>query len=373
MKWSLFVGKIGGTKLYIHWTFVILLVWIFISNFRAGKDVQQGLWGVGFILILFACVLLHELGHAMAAKIYKIKTPKITLLPIGGVAQIEKMPEKPGQEFVVAIMGPLVNVVIGALVFLYLQISENFPTLNEIKEMQLIDSGHELLFNLFIANIILFIFNLVPAFPMDGGRILRSLLLFSTNRKTATNIAARIGQIIAVVFVILGLMYNPWLVFIALFIFLGAGTEAAYESARASLEHHKVSEVLMHTYTRLSPQQTIEEVVEVLLDTQEKDFVVMEGENVVGTLSDRQMMIGLAKLGKQTTVAQVMNKDVIEFDLETALVDVYKQIMTVPSSVFPISQNGRFIGIVNRDNINEFIQIQDAMDGKYTKFKPRII
>ncbi len=170
MKWSLNLGKIAGIRLSIHWTFIILIAWVFFVYYRAGGTTEQALMGVVFILVLFVCVILHELGHALTARKYDIETKSITMLPIGGLAQMEKMPEKPEQELWVAAAGPAVNVVIAALLFLYLKLSGNWPDFANADLKNLGVEGFGFWFNLFAANVVLVVFNLIPAFPMDSKR-----------------------------------------------------------------------------------------------------------------------------------------------------------------------------------------------------------
>lgn len=252
MRWSLNLGKVAGIRLLVHWTFVILIGWIFIVYYQQEQDARQALMGVVFILALFVCVILHELGHALTARRFEIVTRSITLLPIGGLARLEKMPEKPEQELWVAIAGPIVNMVLAVLLYVYLSATNNIPDLTDTEQLQSLQ-GSGFWFNLFVANVILAVFNLIPAFPMDGGRVLRAVLAFRYDRSRATRIAASIGQFLAILFVFLGLFSNIWLVFIGIFIYLGAGAEAAHESTRSVLAGHTVRDVLMKQFPRLHP------------------------------------------------------------------------------------------------------------------------
>jgi stage IV sporulation protein FB len=217
MKWSYRIARIAGIDVKIHITFLLLLAYFGVSDWRDG-GAYQGVLSMAFILLLFLCVLLHEFGHAMAGRHYGIRTPDITLLPIGGVARMQAIPEKPWQEFVIAVSGPAVNVAIagGLWVVLFL-----FPNL--------LDEAHpvssEILPNLMTINLALLAFNMIPAFPMDGGRVLRALLAMKLNYLKATKIAARTGQVLAVGFVIVGLGWNPMLIFIGLFVFTAARQE----------------------------------------------------------------------------------------------------------------------------------------------------
>jgi Zn-dependent protease len=228
MRWSLKVASISGIEVRIHLTFLLFLAWIWVSYYRVA-GLAGAVQGVLFVLALFACVLLHEFGHAFAARGFGIATPDITLLPIGGVARLSRIPDEPWQEFVVAIAGPLVNVVIaGALIFVVHRSAE-------LQQLEYLENPRvELLSRLASVNVMLVLFNLIPAFPMDGGRILRALLAMTMPYARATQIAAWIGQGLAVVFGIYGLFGNPLLIFIAFFIFAGAQQEARMARAKGS-------------------------------------------------------------------------------------------------------------------------------------------
>lgn len=359
MKWSLNLGKVAGIKLTVHWTFIILIGWVFFMHYRMGHDMQQALIGVVFILALFVCVTLHELGHALTAKRFNIITQSITLLPIGGLAKMEKMPEKPIQELWVAIAGPLVNVVIAILLYVYLTISNSIPPLIDIEHMQLQGTGFW--FNLLIANVILALFNLIPAFPMDGGRVLRAILAFKLDRGKATKIAATIGQLLAISFVFFGFFSNIWLVFIGIFIYLGAGAEATFEATKSILTGHSVKDVLMKQFTLLQPQETLENVVEILLNGQEQEFIITDNGQVIGILTRKELIAGLAEYGKKSHIARVMRKDFLTLTSDMPLQEVYQKLMASGCSVAPVLDQGKLIGMVDRENINELIMVKDAL------------
>src|SRR5215218_8467611 len=220
MGWSIPIGMVKGTVVRVHITFLLFLAWIGVAAFARGGQ-GAALQSVVYILLLFLCVLLHEFGHVFAARRYGIQTPDITLLPIGGVARLERIPEKPTQELVVALAGPAVNVVIAALLFLALG---GLPSMGDGTQVQ--NPGVDLLGRLAWVNISLVVFNLIPAFPMDGGRVLRALLAYRLGYARATEIAASVGQVVAFALGIIGLFYSPILVFIAIFVYLGAAAEA---------------------------------------------------------------------------------------------------------------------------------------------------
>jgi Zn-dependent protease len=226
MNWSIKFARVAGIDLKIHVTFLIFLIWIAFSYLvRGGTD--YAFQGILFILLLFACVLLHELGHALTANAFGVRTTDITLLPIGGVARLQRIPSDPKQEFFIAIAGPLVNVVIAALLIFYLGQRAAISDFEDLNTPQV-----AMLSKLASINIGLVLFNLLPAFPMDGGRILRALLAMRMNYLRATEIAASIGQGLAIVLGVIGLFSNPFLIFIAFFVFMGAQQEAAMARVR---------------------------------------------------------------------------------------------------------------------------------------------
>jgi Zn-dependent protease len=260
MKWSFKLGTYAGIGVYLHWTFALLIGWIFIAHLGAGKTPAQALTGVGFILALFGCVVLHEFGHALTAKRYGVRTRDITLLPIGGVARLERIPENPTQEFWVAIAGPAVNVVIAAVLFVVLA---GLSSVGQMFQVELLRG--QFLARLIWVNLFLVGFNLLPAFPMDGGRVLRALLATRLGRRRATAIAANIGQAMAILFGIFGFFYNPFLIFIAIFVYLGAQGEAAHVETQSALEGLRARDGMMTRFRTLSAGDSLSKAVAELL------------------------------------------------------------------------------------------------------------
>jgi Zn-dependent protease len=221
MSWSWKLGRIAAIDVYVHFTFFLLLGWEALRDYQAHGDTAETISGLVFILILFGIVVLHELGHALAARSYGIRTRDIMLLPIGGVARLERMPRDPGQELVVALAGPAVNVVLAVVIYLVLALGRGLSPFGEALQV-----GGGFLDRLFWVNVSLAIFNLLPAFPMDGGRVLRAALALRLDYARATQVAATIGQGVAILFGVLGFAYDPLLIFIALFVWFGAAQEA---------------------------------------------------------------------------------------------------------------------------------------------------
>jgi Zn-dependent protease/CBS domain-containing protein len=359
-SWSLRAGKFFGIEVFVHWTFWILIVWILLMNLGGGQSFLQSLSGVLFVLALFVCVVLHEFGHALTARRFGVSTKDITLYPIGGVASLEGMPEKPSQELLVAIIGPMVNIAIAFVLWLYLTLTNQIPDLSAIDDSQTVNQL-PFLFSLFIANIILAVFNLIPAFPMDGGRALRSLLSFWMDRTTATRIAAGLGQFLAVIFVFVGFFYNFWLVFIGLFIFLGAGGEASLEQTKSALAGLTVRDALMRRFTILKPDDTLGRAVDALLNSQETEFVVAEADKPVGLLTRNEIIRGLSEQGKNAPVSEFMNREFFVVSSETKLSDFFQQVLESGQTAALVMDGDLLQGLIDRENVEEKLLIREAL------------
>ena len=228
MNWSFRLGTAFGIPVFMHWTFVLLLGFVALTQLLATASVAAALTGVVFVGLVFGCVVLHEFGHALMARQYGIGTRDVTLLPIGGLARLNRIPDDPRQELAVALAGPAVNLAIAGLLAIWLVIT------GPLSGVSLGWSGGSLTARLLTVNLALVAFNMLPAFPMDGGRVLRALLARRISHAEATEIAARIGRGMAVVFGVLGLVWNPMLILIAVFVWFGAGQEAAMARHRAA-------------------------------------------------------------------------------------------------------------------------------------------
>ena len=359
MKGALKIGSVSGIKIEVHWTFTLLLIWVAFLEIQKGSDLNRILLNEALILVLFVCVILHELGHALTAKKFGVKTKNILLLPIGGVATLEKMPEKPAQELWIALAGPAVNVVIAILLLLVVPVRSyfNFDSI-VLEEMLYEPTLQNFLFYLFIANVMLVVFNLIPAFPMDGGRVLRALLSFKLGRVSATNIAASIGQGLAFIFFVLGLFFNPFLILIALFIFLGAYGENQMVKQGDLLEGHVVKEATLTNITRLRPSNNLKEVIDILLAGTEKDFVVIENEKILGILTQKDI-IKHAKT-PSVLVGDIMQRKFKTVDVTTEIIKVLQSIRKEDSDFYPVVENGQLVGAIDTTNISEFILLKTA-------------
>lgn len=354
MSWSLPIFRIAGIQLRIHVTFLLLIAWLSFGYYTAGGTAAATA-RVLFVLLLFLCVVLHEFGHALAAKAYGINTPDITLLPIGGVARLERMPEEPKQELVIAIAGPLVNVAIALGLFLVI------GWRNSIDPGE-IERG-DLLANLLTINIGLVIFNLLPAFPMDGGRILRALLATRLSYARATQLAATIGQAFAFIFGFVGLFGNPLLLFIALFIYMGASQEAALAQMKDVSRRLPVSSAMVREFRSLPTTATLEEAADALIATSQHDFpVVNESGDVAGVLTRSDLISALRKNDPQLRVGDVMRRNVPTVTTGTPFEEAFRIMQESNCPAVPVlDRMKRLVGLLTPENVSELMMIHSAM------------
>jgi len=356
MSWSVTIARIAGSEIRIHLTFLIFLAWIAIAEYSAGGR-TAAVDSVIFIVAVFACVLLHELGHAVAARRYGITTPDITLLPIGGLARLSRIPEKPSEEIVIAIAGPLVNVAIAVILVLF-GARIDFSAMAAVENP---DAGF--LTRLAGVNVFLVLFNLIPAFPMDGGRVLRALLAFRLGRRRATAIAARIGQGLAFLFGFLGLMTgNAILVFIAIFVFLAAAGEASQIGLVETAKRIPVRRAMVSAFETLGPQSSIDQAADALIRTTQREFPVVDGGGKLrGFLTREAMIKALKASGPATPVIEVMTKDVPTVRAGQFL-DLAVKLMQEGRVPFVgvIDDSGRLVGYVSQENLAELMMIDDA-------------
>src|SRR5881227_1107400 len=292
MKWSWKLGTVAGIGIYVHATFLLLLAWVGVAYWLAGGS-AAALDGIAFILALFACVVLHELGHALTARRYGTRTRDITLLPIAGVSRLERIPDDPRQEVWVSLAGPAVNVVIAAALYVWLLLSQTWRPLSALTM-----AGGPFLERLLLVNVSLAVFNLLPAFPMDGGRVLRALLAMRMDYTRATQLAAQVGQAMALLFGFVGLFANPFLLFIAFFVWIGAAQEASMVQMRSALRGIPVSRAMLTDFETLAPGDPGRRVLDLIIAGSQSDFPVVEDGRVVGVLLRRDVLNALAQHGQ---------------------------------------------------------------------------
>ncbi len=350
MQWSLTIGQIAGTAIRIHITFLLFLVWIAASDYASG-GLEAAKSSIVFVLLVFACVVAHEFGHILTARNFGVKTPEVTLLPIGGVANMERIPEDPWQELLVAIAGPMVNVVIAGLLI----VTGGFA----VADLQSIDlEKATLVQRLALINISLVVFNLIPAFPMDGGRVLRALLAMRLGAQRATEIAAKLGQFFAFLFVAAGLFLNPMLVLIGMFIYLAAMSELQANALRWFARGLTVAEGMERSVRSLSENALLSEAVEALLASSQRAFPVINAvRKPVGLLDRDDLVLGLREKGPDAAVSSVMRKQAVISDavpLNDAVTGMNRQGLR---SQVVVDGGGHLVGMLTLENVAEMMLI----------------
>ncbi|MCW5687575.1 MAG: site-2 protease family protein [Pseudolabrys sp.] len=357
MSWSLSIGKVAGTVVRIHITFLLFLAWIFAASYSRGGGAEA--WSsVAFMVLLFACVLLHEFGHIFTARYFGVATPYVTLLPIGGVAQLERIPEQPGQEFLIAIAGPLVNVAIALLLIAFggAEITQSAAASIDNGQISMVD-------RLAAVNLFLALFNLIPAFPMDGGRVLRAALATRLGYVRATEVAAAIGQFVAFALGFFGLLYNPILIFIAIFVYLAASSEAHMVALRAVSRGVPVSHAMMTQFATLKPDAHVDEAVQTLLATSQGEFpVVDDAGKPVGLLARDGIIKAIKTLGPDARVADAMSADIPTIGHRASLDDAFKLLQEKEAVAVGVTDtDGRLTGLITSETIAEMVMLGDAL------------
>jgi Zn-dependent protease/predicted transcriptional regulator len=349
--WALEVGKAMGIPIRIHFTFLLLLAWF---GFTATTRGESPLRAVLFLLLLFACVVLHELGHAAVALRFGVRTREIVLYPIGGIARLENIPGGKA-ELLIALAGPLVNLALAVVLFAAMRVI-GMPLLPEPERIL---SPGNMAQQLLVANLMLFGFNLVPAFPMDGGRVLRASLSLALTEERATNLAAAVGQGVAILLGAVGLFTSNWvLLFIALFVFLGAAQEVAFHRRRAMVIGRTAREAMITRFETLAPQDSLGRAAEHLLATHQQDFPVVDAwGRVAGVLSRARLMHGLAREGSGGAVLDAMGREFTLVSPGTDLEEVLRGLQNDPGTPVLVLDEQRLLGMITLENLAEFIEI----------------
>ena len=356
MKWSWRIGRLAGIELRVHATFLILLGWLALLFYREAGPAGAAR-GVVFTLALFASVVLHELGHALTARRFGVGTRDITLLPIGGVARLESIPEQPWRELWVALAGPAVTLAIIVVLWAVLRLLQ-LPT---GRPEELLTQGGGMPAELMWANVSLLVFNLLPAFPMDGGRVLRALLAMRMGHARATEHAARVGRAFALLFGLVGLIYNPLLVVIALFVWLGAAGEAAVVHMRDLLGGVPVERLMIRDVRTLAPTDTLETALGHVLAGFQQDFPVVDGGRVVGVLTRAGMLAALAREGPAAAVRGAMATEFRTASPREAAEGAVARLRECECHTMPVLEGGALRGVLTLDNVGEYVMIESAL------------
>lgn len=363
--------RVWGIDVQVHWSFLLILVYGAFLYSGRGNPLVGAVYGIVVILLLFVCVLLHEFGHALTAKYFKVNVPHITLLPIGGVAQLERMPRQPFQEFLIAIAGPAVNFVLTVLLLPIALLvvglgmgSGNLSSLLAYAQTRMMTPSLDgLLVYLAVTNFALGIFNLLPAFPMDGGRVLRSLLALAMPYVRATRIAVMVGRVIAIGMAFMGLGGNIMLLLIAFFVYVGGRGELEAVESRYVLKDIRARQALNREARQVFTSEPIDKAVDLIMTTYQADFPVFDlGSNFVGVLTRPRLVGFLRAQGREGRIVDVMipAQEIPVVAPDTTLADVWDRMMEAGSRVVAVKEQGRFLGLITLDDISELIQVMGA-------------
>jgi len=354
MSWSFRIGRIAGTEIKVHVTFLLLVAWYaWVAWLRGGAG--AALEGTMFLVAPFVCIVAHEFGHILMARRFGVRTPDVLLLPIGGVARLERIPEEPKQEFLIAVAGPLVTLGIAAA------LAGLILATGGAASLAMPPTGDApFLPSLMWVNIGLLVFNLLPAFPMDGGRVFRALLARKLGLTRATEIAARVGQGLALLLGLIGLVHNPMLVLIAAFIFLGAGAEAAMVQRRALGRGLTVADMMVTRFETLPLHARLDRAVELLLATEQREFPVVDNlGRVEGMLTRDDLIRGLSTRGPGATVAESMTSPVKVVPTTVGFDEALDLIRMSRLPALPVvDASGALVGLLTLDNITDLLLVR---------------
>lgn len=362
MKWSWRVARIAGIGIYVHATFLFLLAWIALMEYRSAGTLGAVLVAIAYTLAVFAIVVLHEYGHALTARRYGIETRDITLLPIGGVARLERMPRIARQELAIALAGPAVNAVLAALCFLALKLTGAPGGIAETSDAGAFTASS--LFALLLqVNLWLGGFNLIPAFPMDGGRVLRAALTMrGRSYADATEVAARVGRAFALLFGIIGLFVinNPFLVFIALFVWLGAAAEAAAVQRTTWLQDVPIERVMIRDVRTLAPNDRLGHAVDLILEGFQQDFPVVQDGEIVGVLTRHDLLRALRERGADAPISTAMHRTFAVVTPDDPMDQVLTRLRECDCQALPVVRGRELLGVLSMENVGEYLMVRTA-------------
>jgi Zn-dependent protease/CBS domain-containing protein len=362
VRWSLRLGSVSGIDIRVHFTFALMVV-LFAAQLAEPHGSRGALFGALLVFCLFGCVVLHELGHGLVAQRFGVAVREIVLLPIGGVARLLSEPKKPLHELLIALAGPLVNVVIAGGLFVALR-GGGVP-LFDLDELQkqgfATPSTRSLLLLLFYGNISLAAFNMLPALPMDGGRVLRALLSFFVGHVRATNIAAALAQVLAVGLAIFGIQHNPVWIFIAVLVFMGAGQERATARTNVLLSELNAGEVCDPQAVTFAPGDNVGAAVDQALRSPQAHFLVIHGETPLGTVSRDEVIALAGRIGLHTSLASIMRRVLVRVPPGMALSDVRRLLQENGGAPVVVQGEDDALGVLGLDDIARIAALADLL------------
>lgn len=355
MKWSWQIATVAGITIRVHWTMLLFLGWIAVV-YLLEKGVMAAVTGLVTVVMVFTFVVLHELGHALTALQFGIPTRDITLLPIGGVARLQRIPEEPRQEFLIAIAGPAVNAVLALAFSVIIVLVHGWSGL-----ITLPSTETPLLSIALMVNVAMGLFNLLPAFPMDGGRILRALLARRMSYVRATEVAASIGQFLAIAMGVLGLLTNGMLLFIAIFVYLGAQQEAVFAQAHSLMSGVTVREAMRKHFVCLKTDDQISSALDEFVAGNQHDFpVVDQNDRLLGMVYRNDLVKALNQEPPVETIADVMSSDFNAVPIDATLEHVFEIMNSSDCPVLAVVQQDVVAGLISLENIGEWLMIHSS-------------
>jgi Zn-dependent protease/CBS domain-containing protein len=360
MSWSLRVARVSGIDIRIHATFLLIVLWGAV-DFGRREGLRGALFGALMVCSLFLCVVLHELGHSLVAQRFGVRVREILLLPIGGVARLLREPQKAWQELLIAVAGPAVNVVIALALWVLVLVA--FPAGYLFGNWKMVPEAslRTLIAGLLFGNIGLAVFNMIPALPMDGGRVLRSALAMVIGRPRATNIAGFVGQVLAAGLVAYGLKESPILALIGGFVFLGATQERMGVEANSALQGVRAGDVCAPNAILLSPGDSLGAAIELMMRTPQHNFAVVHGPSVVGTLSREDALRALRQHGPGAYVAGVMQRELAEIDASTSLEEVRNRLIELEGSPIVVRGPSGYLGLIGLEDLGRVASVAAAL------------
>ena len=357
MRWSYTIGRFAGTEVKIHVTFLLLLAWIAYTAYQ-DAGTAAAVSDTLFFVCFFFCILLHEFGHIRMARRFGVRTPDVILLPIGGVARLERIPEEPRQELLIALAGPAVTLaIILALAAVVLGSGQAMvlrdPLAGEVPFAA----------RLLVSNLLVLVFNLIPAFPLDGGRVLRALLARKLGLVRATRIAGMVGQLFAVGLGLVGVMLHaPLTMLVAFFIFLGAGTEASAVAARVAGRGLQVSQMMVTNFRTIPIHATLAQAVDLLLTGEQREFPVVDNlGRTEGILTRDNLIRGLSRGGPTSTVAEAMTPSAPTVSPTLGFQEALDRLRASGLPALPVvDAGGALVGLLTLDNITDLLLVRQA-------------
>lgn len=356
MKGSLRIGTVAGTGVFLHWSFLLLFGWLFVRQ-AADSGVLAALETLLFVAAVFLCVTLHEIGHATMARRFGIGTQDITLLPIGGVARLRRIPEEPRKELLIALAGPVVNVVIAAGLYVGMWISglSVMPIEGKVAEASFLVS-------MFWFNVVVVAFNMLPAFPMDGGRVFRALLARRRGYAEATQTAAKFGQAIATVFIVLGVMNNWLLAFVGVFVYLGAMAEAKAVEIRTAAAGATAADAMLTRLVTLDDRDLLGDAVDALLSGPQSDFPVLRQNGTTGLLTRSMLLKELKTRGPSASLVDVVTAAAPSISAGLSLELAMDALAECRGPLLVVNSLAEPVGLLTPENVQEWILVQAALD-----------